>query len=411
MNTTTSNISTDHLLKLALENNIIDISVLQQEIEMKMNAEYLAKHPYGIWLGTDNYYHTIIKVEGKKKQLKKKKREKLEKAIIEFYRENEKFQTIDKVFEECYQEKLEYNLIKLQSYNKYLKVYNRFVKNNPDAAGIRSMPFSNITEDDLDDLIYKTISSLTPTLKAFNDFKTILATVFKYAKKHRYTDISISHYIGDLDIHANVFTKYHHDATDLIFTQAEENKVIKKCFELGDIRALGIVLLFDTGIRVGELCCIRKSDIKGDTIRIHATEINYIDETTGKNTIGVQETPKTDCGERTVYLSEIGLKAVKLLMKNSQSDEWLLFDRGSRIHEHGFRKKLYDICDKLAIKKRSPHKIRKTYATKLIKAGVKEEIIQALMGHSDFVTTRRNYFVENASPTEFRKAVKQACCY
>lgn len=403
--------SDSQLLKYACENNMIDLSVIQQEMLMKQNAEYLAMHPYGIWLGNDNYYHTIIREEGKKKQLKKKKQEDLEKAIIEYYKSRERFKTIDDVFEECYKEKLEYKLLKIQSYDKYSKVYKRFMKNNPEATDIRAIPFTNITEDDLDKLIYSTISSLSPTLKAFNDFKTILTATFKFAKKRKYTSISISHYLSDLDIPTNTFNKIHHDKTELAFTKDEECKMINKLFELGDIRALGLIVLFDTGLRIGELCCIRKSDIEDDFIRIHATEINYTDESTGKNKVEVQETTKTDSGIRDVYLTENGIKAVKLLLDISQDDEWLFFDKGKRIHEHGFRKKLYDVCDSLGIKKRSPHKVRKTYATKLIKADVSEQLIKEMMGHSDIVTTRRNYYVENSTPDEFREALHKASSF
>lgn len=43
----------DDLLKYAVENGMIDLSYVQEQIEMNKRKELLDKHPYKIWEGKD----------------------------------------------------------------------------------------------------------------------------------------------------------------------------------------------------------------------------------------------------------------------------------------------------------------------------------------------------------------------
>ena len=67
-----------------------------------------------------------------------------------------------------------------------------------------------------------------------------------------------------------------------------------------------------------------------------------------------------------------------------------------------FRKRLYAICDKLGIERISPHKLRKTYASRLFGAGVDERIICSQMGHTDIRTTKQYYIKDTFTPEEKR---------
>ena len=48
----------DDLLKYAVEHGMIDVSYVQEQIEMNKRKELLDKHPYKIWHGTDGNWHT-----------------------------------------------------------------------------------------------------------------------------------------------------------------------------------------------------------------------------------------------------------------------------------------------------------------------------------------------------------------
>ena len=66
--------------------------------------------------------------------------------------------------------------------------------------------------------------------------------------------------------------------------------------------------------------------------------------------------------------------------------------KGERIKAKAFYDRLKRICQWNGITFRSPHKIRKTYVSALIDAGVPHPLIMSQVGHTDFAqTTERCY--------------------
>ena len=123
------------------------------------------------------------------------------------------------------------------------------------------------------------------------------------------------------------------------------------------IHNLGLLLLFETGMRVGEMCVLKAENITKDGIIINSTEIYYKDPETKKTVFEVKNTPKMGADERTIIIPEHTRTIIKRIRLE-----------------------------------RSTHKIRKTYASKLIDADVEEAIIRAQMGHTDIKTTKDYYY-------------------
>ena len=65
------------------------------------------------------------------------------------------------------------------------------------------------------------------------------------------------------------------------------------------------------------------------------------------------------------------------------------------------------MCETLHIKRKSPHKIRKTYATILLDASVDQNLIMQQMGHTSIVTTERHYH-RNRKTIEAKKEILNA---
>ena len=63
----------------------------------------------------------------------------------------------------------------------------------------------DVTEDDIDDLVRGIIRDFDITAKTFSGFRTIVNGMFKYAKRKKYTSLSISSYLNDLDISRKAF--------------------------------------------------------------------------------------------------------------------------------------------------------------------------------------------------------------
>lgn len=396
-------------LQYALENNIINSDLISQAYEMKKREEMLALHTNSIWEKDGKWYTHVGKGRGNRKQVRRSSREKLEDFLFDYYEQLTREQKIDEIFETWVCRKYyEYSEITKQSYDHYWNDYRRFFKNNPAAQEIRGLPFHEITEDDLDVLIRKTIAGMKLTRKTYSSMKTVLIGIFKFAKRAKLTEVSITHFISDMDISKKAFTQRNRDKEKEIFTQDETATITDFLRKRGTIRDLALLLCFETGMRIGEIATLKPEDIRKNYIRVCRTEVKYLDETTGKNFATVQEMPKTEAGYRDVFISKQTQETVEAIMKIAGDNEYLFMYGGQRIKEHAHRKHLYSVCDAVGISHKSPHKIRKTYGTMLIDGGVDESIIMEQMGHKDIMTTKKYYYFSNKSDEKKYEQIEKA---
>lgn len=382
------------ILNFAFENGMLDANTIQMQIEMKKNKEYLEMHTFKTWKGTNGYWYTYIPDKEKNRKLIKKSTEKeIEKEIIKYWKSIEKEPTVKQIFYDWLNEKLSYEEIAKNTYDRYETDFIRFFSN-----GFGKRKIKNISEDDLEVFIKTTIRDNQLTAKAYAGLRTILLGVFKYAKKHKYTDISISTFFSDLSLSKNIFKKKIRCDEKEVFTEKEIGKLIAQIRKKETIRNLGILLAIQTGLRVGELSAIKPIDVclKERYIHVQRSEIKYKDES-GKNIIDVRDFPKSDAGDRYLILTDDSYNTIKKILQLNCFGEYLFEDEKTkkRITENGFNHKLSRLCNLAGIPIRTMHKLRKTYGTRLIDANVDDSVIQSQMGHADIKTTRQYYYYSN----------------
>ena len=79
------------MLNFAIKNGIIDLPHLQDQVEMMKNAEILQNHQYKIWQGNNQKWYTYLPDgEDGRKQVKRSTKAAIEKAVIQYYRQNPK---------------------------------------------------------------------------------------------------------------------------------------------------------------------------------------------------------------------------------------------------------------------------------------------------------------------------------
>ena len=94
---------------------------------------------------------------------------------------------------------------------------------------------------------------------------------------------------------------------------------------------------------------------------------------------------------RTVYIPDEFSGIIKRLKVLSGNQEHIFWQDGHNIKTMQIRKRLYLICRKTGIKKKSPHKLRKTYVSILLDNGIDKRLVQDVAGHSQIATSERNY--------------------
>ncbi|MBQ9198686.1 MAG: site-specific integrase [Lachnospiraceae bacterium] len=407
-------ITKNEILSYVKEHDIFEMQSILDVVKTDMDKKYLAMHPFSIWSSNHNgkikWYTYFNDENGQRKQMMRSTKKKLEQEIVDYYKRKEQTPpSIKSVFEEWISEKNEYHEITKQSNDRYRNDFKRFFINNPFAKEIMKTPIKYIDDDILERFIKKTIAELQLTRKAYSGMKTLILGIFKYAKKKKYTDFSISNFIGDLSLSNRVFVINKKDKESLIYNDLEIEIIVDYLkSHKSDIRCLGILLQFQSGLRVGELCSLKYSDLKGRMLHIQRTEIHYKDEN-GHNKYDIQEHPKSTAGNRYVVLPDTAIDTINAIKKLNPFGEYMLMENGNIIKGSGIRRKLVRICKELDISYKANHSIRRSYATTLIDSGVSDSNVMLQLGHEDISTSRKYYYfsksVESQRINEILEAV------
>lgn len=402
-----SEISNAEILQFAIQSGMLDTTLVQEKMIMQRREKLISKHPYSIWEGKNGSWYTYLQDDKKGRVLKKKSsKQKIEDMIVEYYKAIEEEFYISDLFNEWADGKLELGEIQKQTYDRYKTDFHRFF----DESSIVKKDIRNIDESELEYFIKMTIKDKKLTNKAYAGLRTILFGVFRTAKKKKLTDISVTHFFGDIDLSKNSFEKKYVRDEDSVFTDDEVDRIAKFISDNISIINLGILLAFQTGIRVGELAALKKSDVEGNILHINKTEIRYRGAD-NKYVFEVRESAKTDAGNRDVILVDSALETISAIQKLNPFGEYLFMNNGKRIKEKAFSVKIVKICRYLGIEERSMHKARKTYATKLINGKVDESIVIRQLGHTNISCTKNFYYFNNKNSNEMKDQIEKAISY
>lgn len=406
-------ISNDELLDFAVENDIIDLVGMRNEYEIMKREQYLEKHNHNVWQSKDGKWRTylddannprgyVLKVRTTEKGIKD--------LIIKFYKDKELDPYIDQVFDEWNNQRLFYGEISNQSYNRYTNDFKRFF---PKDCLLRQKKFRQITENDIETFIKTTIHEKKLTSKTYSGLRTIIRGIFKYGKSQHLTEVSITTFFGDLELSRRSFVRRVVDKESEVFSENEIAVVKSYLQKRGTIRDLGVLLAFETGLRVGELSALKKDDIikSRKCIHVQRTEVTYKDPQTNKRICEVRDFPKTEAGDRYLIIPESAIVILDEILAQSKNSEYLFSEHGKRIRSNAFNRRLTRVCDDLHIKHRSMHKIRKTYGTTLLDGDVDESTVAEQMGHKDIATTKKYYYRSNKNDnTKFEQINRALSC-
>lgn len=392
-------------LQLALSEGIINLDTIHKQIEEMQNKKFLEMHTYKIWQGSDGRWVTKLPADnsGNRRMIKKTNIDDLKAEIINYYKNVQEAKTLRNVFEEWINRKLKLNEICLGTSDRYKNEFDRYFK----GSDLEKTQMDIITEDDLEDFIRETIADKGLTAKAYGNMRTLIIGTFKYAKRENLTDISISQFFGDLDLSKRAFRKTKKNPEDQVFTEEEAKKIIAWLYEHPSVENYGLIFAFQVGLRTAELAALKFSDIQGNKLHVQRQEIKHKDGVR-HNIHEIVDYAKTDAGDRIVYLPQQAIDTVELIRSINRTGEYMMSLGNKKFYTNIFNHRIYKACDEVGIKRRSMHKIRKTYGTALIDSGADEGFIKNQMGHSDIETTRRYYYFSNKNEHKRIEQVEKA---
>lgn len=358
----------------------------------KQNQKFLDMHRYKKYQGSDGYWYTyIMPADGdKRKKVRRKTERELDKYLIAYYKDTVENPRVEEVFEEWNNLRLERKKISRATYDKNICTFKRHFEK------IRRRKIANLSTEDVQDFLESEIARLGLSAKSFSNLKGVMIGMLKLAKRKKIINMNIHDLIDTLDVSDRDFSKKIKEDYEEVFDEYETRLIMQHCMDNLDSRNIGILLMFVTGMRVGEVVALKHEDIEDNFIKIRRTETRYSDEKLPHKLVyTVKEFPKTKAGVREVIIpKDFQFLLDKMRLMNPFGEYIFTQEDGTRFHTMAFRGRLYRLCNKLNIPRRSPHKIRKTVGTIYMDEKLDNNLIQRQMGWAS-ITTGENHYHRN----------------
>ena len=105
---------------------------------------------------------------------------------------------------------------KASSYDRYENHYKRIF------GDIAKADIKTLSEVKLEDYLIRKISEDKLSLRVWHDIKTVIRGVFKYARRHGYTEVQIESVFENIDEEKKLFTKpKRRKGSEEVFTDSE----------------------------------------------------------------------------------------------------------------------------------------------------------------------------------------------
>ena len=380
---------TETLLKKLILSGIITVSDTEEIM--------LMEHKYKVYEGGDGLWHTYLPDPSKKtkrRHIKRRTRKEVEQVIIN-YRQQQDDPTIEEVFNEWQDYRLAIGKVKPATIMRYQQDFNRYF------APVKNVRIRSFSEMEIEKFLAGNFRENLFNARSYANMMTLLRGILKRAKRRKLIFFEVETLLKELDVSDRELSHVVKDDESEIFYDDEYERVLSYCYDhRDDVCCLGVALMFVAGLRVGEVVALTDSDILDGSVYVHRTETKYRQD--GHVVYDVEERPKTPAGVRLVVVPD----KYRWVLEGMEAREGFIFTGASgRLHTQAIRKRQYQICRKLGIPVRSPHKARKTYGSILLDNNVDRRFIERQMGHTDILCTEQHYHRDRRTLEQKREII------
>ncbi|MDE5716749.1 MAG: site-specific integrase [Lachnospiraceae bacterium] len=399
---------------------MIDLSYVQEQIEMKKREEILKRHSYSIWHNSrENVWYSYLPDDSKsnnRRKIKRKRKRDLEDAICDFYSsmQNEhedmtqKDFSIESIFYEFMRHKA--NEVGSGTVKRMMADWTKFYEPEKDFILIS---VKDLTKINVDDFFNAVLEKYNLKKKAFYNMCGILKQTLEYAVDAEYIEKNPYR----VKVNKKKLASNSKKPSEREVFQADEKERLLDEMERrlqnnpSNTAPLAVMLDFELGTRKGEILAICKSDIVGNRIHIHKQLVEEFDtsDLNHMKSRGFQvvDYTKSADGDRWLPLTDRAKRIIQRVeMINEEYgqryQDFLFVKNGKCLMPDAIDAQIKRGCEHIGIPVKTMHKIRKTYASTLLHNGVNLSIVKDMLGHADESTTLKHYIynIEDSTQTD-----------
>ena len=268
------------------------------------------------------------------------------------------------------------NKVKESTYiNYYIKIQKHIL---PFLGGIR---YEKLTVQYLNDFISDKLNRGL-SVKYVSDIVVLIKSVTKFAHRNfNYAD------------KAELVTvpKDKHFKEKAVLNEVQQRTLTAYLLNFPTFSNVGILLSMFTGIRIGELCALKWSDIDLEksilTIRKTMQRIKDLDGKTATKIL--IDSPKSKSSARTIPLPNFLTDILKNI--RTESEDYILTGKKLFTEPRTMQYRFAAILKKLNLPKVNFHALRHTFATNCVSLGFDVKTLSEILGHSSVEITLNRY--------------------
>jgi integrase len=276
--------------------------------------------------------------------------------------------------------------LKESSYVKYVNLVNNHIK-----PILGEYTLTGITNTALNDFAGKILKSgrcnseSGLSEKTVKDIMTIIKASLRFAREEAL--------LPNVNIHINLPRE---KSKEMRVLSKEEQAVFEKylCADIDECK-LGVLLCLYTGLRVGEICALKWSDISLPerilTISRTMQRVQTLDTATSAKTKVLITDPKSDSSIRTIPLPDCLLDMLAQFCSMHPTAYFLTGDTEKFVEPRTYQNRFKTYIVGSGIRDANFHSTRHTFATRCVEVGFEIKSLSEILGHANVNITLNKY--------------------
>ncbi len=244
---------------------------------------------------------------------------------------------------------------------------------------------TSISEAAVQDFVIEKLASGL-SQKYVKDMLIVLRMIVRYGEKH----YGLPH--NEWEIHYPTASER---VCIPVLSVADHRKILAHIRDNFNFRGLGIYIALTTGLRIGEICGLKWSDIDlvEDVLTVRRTvgRIYMIDDDGCRHTELSISTPKTVKAMREIPLNRRLLAILRPLKKIVNPDFYVISNEPKPIEPRTYRNFYHEFLTSTGIQPIKFHGLRHSFATRCIESNCDYKTVSEILGHTNISTTLNLY--------------------